>query len=211
MERDGIASYYLMLRWVATSDGKWADAAERVIDGWSGTLTGFSGHDQMLAIGLYGGHLAQAAELLAYAKPDWPLKSRAQVPAPRLSAPRLRPAACSLCPRPAPFFSVPLLPLPLSNPPAALLAGRLGTGRTVKHRALCGLPCWLTAAVGILHRDCSCKPCGPKPLKPPALTHALHGRAAQRMFLEVIHPGCDQFCGRSSAGWPMSLARLSFS
>lgn len=78
MERDGIASYYLMLRWIATSDAKWADAAEAVIDAWSGTLGGFSGHDQMLAVGLYGGHLAQAAELLAYAKPGWALKARAQ-------------------------------------------------------------------------------------------------------------------------------------
>ena len=55
----------------------------------------------MLAIGLYGGHMAQAAELLAYAKPGWPLKSR-----------------------------------------------------------------------------------------------------AQQMFREVMHPGCDQFCGRSNGGWP---------
>ena len=44
----------------------------------SGRLNGFSGHDQMLAVGLYGGHLAQAAELLAYAKPSWALKGRAQ-------------------------------------------------------------------------------------------------------------------------------------
>ena len=55
----------------------------------------------MLAVGLYGGHLAQAAELLAYANPTWPLKAR-----------------------------------------------------------------------------------------------------AQRMFLEVIHPGCSEFCGRSNSGWP---------
>jgi hypothetical protein len=78
MERDGIASYYEMLRWVATNDLKWADAAERIIDAWSAKLEGFAGHDQMLAIGLYGGHMAQAAELLAYAKPDWKLKAQAQ-------------------------------------------------------------------------------------------------------------------------------------
>ena len=78
LERDGIASYYLMLRWIATSDTAWADAAERVLDAWSGKLTAFAGHDQMLAVGLYGGYLAQAAELLAYAKPSWPLKARAQ-------------------------------------------------------------------------------------------------------------------------------------
>ena len=101
MERDGIASYYLMLRWIVSNDTTWADAAERILDAWSGKLTGFSGHDQMLAIGLYGGHMAQAAELLAYAKP-WPLKER-----------------------------------------------------------------------------------------------------AQQMFKNVIHPGCDKFCGRSSSGWPM--------
>ena len=75
MERDGMAVYYLMLRWVASNDIAWADAAERVLDAWSGQLTGFAGHDQMLAIGLYGGHMAQAAELLAYAKPSWPLKA----------------------------------------------------------------------------------------------------------------------------------------
>ena len=50
MERDGMASYYEMLRWVATNDNKWADAAERIIDAWSGQLEGFSGHDQMLGI-----------------------------------------------------------------------------------------------------------------------------------------------------------------
>lgn len=90
-----------MLRWVASNNISWASAAENVIDAWSGKLTGFTGHDQMLAIGLYGGHMAQAAELLAYAKPHWPLKAR-----------------------------------------------------------------------------------------------------AQQMFLDVIHPGCNYFCGRSNAGWP---------
>jgi hypothetical protein len=91
MERDGIAAYYLMLRWVATGDAAWADAAMRVLDAWSESLTGFAGHDQMLAVGLYGGHMAQAAELLAHAKPGnggsgggddggdgWALKGRAQ-------------------------------------------------------------------------------------------------------------------------------------
>ena len=67
-----------MLLWIVSNDTKWADAAERVLDAWSGTLTAFAGHDQMLAVGLYGRFLAQAAELLAYAKPDWPLKQRAQ-------------------------------------------------------------------------------------------------------------------------------------
>ena len=52
MERDGMAAYYLMLRWVATADITWADAAMRVLDAWSASLVGFAGHDQMLAVGL---------------------------------------------------------------------------------------------------------------------------------------------------------------
>lgn len=78
LEKDAMASYYLMMRWVATNDTEWATAAERIIDAWSENLVGFSGHDQMLAAGLYGGHMAQAAELLAFAKPGWPAKERAQ-------------------------------------------------------------------------------------------------------------------------------------
>ena len=54
MERDGIASYYQMLKWIVSNDSTYAKAAERIIDGWSGKLTAFAGHDQMLAIGLYG-------------------------------------------------------------------------------------------------------------------------------------------------------------
>ena len=39
---------------------------------WSGY------HPFLLAVGLYGGHMAQACELLAYAKPSWTQKARAQ-------------------------------------------------------------------------------------------------------------------------------------
>ena len=77
-ERDGINAYYLMVKWIATSNASYADAAETVIDAWSAELTGFAGHDQMLAAGIYGSHMAQAAELLAFAKPGWPGKARAQ-------------------------------------------------------------------------------------------------------------------------------------
>ena len=75
---DCVAAYYAMMKWIVTRNEKWTAAAERIIDAWSGQLQGFGGWDQMLAAGLYGGHLAQAAELLAHAKPDWPLKRRAQ-------------------------------------------------------------------------------------------------------------------------------------
>jgi hypothetical protein len=71
MERDGIAAYYLMLRWIATNDtahaeahsplhapsravssiGTMLEAAERVLDAWSGKLTAFAGrrHSPMCA------------------------------------------------------------------------------------------------------------------------------------------------------------------
>lgn len=76
--KDCLAAYYSMIKWAVTQDLTWATAAERIIDAWSANLQGFGGWDQMLAAGLYGGHLAQAAELLAHAKPDWPHKQRAK-------------------------------------------------------------------------------------------------------------------------------------
>jgi hypothetical protein len=76
--QDAIAAYYLMLRWVVTEDQGASLAAMRIIDAWSATLKGFAGHDQMLAAGIYGSHLAQAAELLATAEPEWPHRSRAE-------------------------------------------------------------------------------------------------------------------------------------
>jgi len=78
LERDSIAAYYLMVRWMATGNETYAATAETILDAWSGTLTGFGGHDQMLAAGIYGSHLAQAAELLAHARPAWPLRARAE-------------------------------------------------------------------------------------------------------------------------------------
>lgn len=75
---DSIAAYYLMVRWIATSDVSHVTATIRIIDAWSATLEGFGGHDQMLAAGIYGSHLAQAAELASYANPSWEQKARAQ-------------------------------------------------------------------------------------------------------------------------------------
>jgi hypothetical protein len=75
---DAMAAYYLMLRWVATGEQSWADAAERVVDAWSAQLVNVTGRDQMLAAGIYGSHFAQACELLAFANPSWPGKARAQ-------------------------------------------------------------------------------------------------------------------------------------
>ena len=79
LERDSMAAYYLMLRWIASGgDVQWSAAAARIVDAWSSTLVNFTGHDQMLAAGIYGSHFAQAAELVAAADPAWQGKKRAQ-------------------------------------------------------------------------------------------------------------------------------------
>ncbi len=71
-------AYTLMVKWIATGDIGYANAAIRIIDGWSSTLTTITGFDAILAAAIYGNKFAQAAELAAYAVPDWPNKSRAQ-------------------------------------------------------------------------------------------------------------------------------------
>ena len=55
----------------------------------------FAGFAQMLAAGIYGGHMAQAAELLAFAKPSWPFKARAQ----RMFLDIIHPACSLFCGR----------------------------------------------------------------------------------------------------------------
>lgn len=131
-EQDAINAYYLMVKWIATSNTSYADTAEAVIDAWSASLRGFAGHDQMLAAGIYGSHMAQAAELLAHAKPTWALKARAQ----RM----FREAAAAPC-------------------HDVITAAQHAEASTL---------CWCDAGAR-----------------------------------QVIHPVCDQFCGRSSSGPPM--------
>ena len=81
LEVDSIAAYFAMLRWIVTNNTAWSDTAARIIDGWSGTFTKFSGPGPMLTAGIAGSHMAQAAELLAHARSlqpgGWSLKSRA--------------------------------------------------------------------------------------------------------------------------------------
>ena len=49
----------------------------RIIDAWSGKFTRLEGGGQMLTAGIAGSHMAQAAELLAYAEPGWVMRHRA--------------------------------------------------------------------------------------------------------------------------------------
>lgn len=62
---DAAAAYALALRWKITGDDSYAQAAVRILDAWSSTLTGLDGSsDKFLASGIYGYQLANAAEIL---------------------------------------------------------------------------------------------------------------------------------------------------
>ena len=63
--RDAAAAYALAVRWKVTGDTQFGDAAARILNAWSSTMTEISGNsDKYLASGLYGYQLANAAELL---------------------------------------------------------------------------------------------------------------------------------------------------
>jgi hypothetical protein len=78
LQSDASNAYTLMIKWIATDDPQYGDAAIRVIDAWSQMLTSIGGKDARLAAGIYGNKFAEAAELAAYYKPNWPNKARAQ-------------------------------------------------------------------------------------------------------------------------------------
>jgi len=71
-------AFTLMIKWIATNDSRFGDAAIRVIDGWSAVIKKIIGHDARLAAGIYGNKFAQAAELATYYNPNWINKKRAQ-------------------------------------------------------------------------------------------------------------------------------------
>ncbi|KUL83135.1 hypothetical protein ZTR_11009 [Talaromyces verruculosus] len=59
------AAYVLSLLWAITGNGTWGDAAVRILDAWSSTLTLISGDtDLYLAAGIYGYEFAQSAEIM---------------------------------------------------------------------------------------------------------------------------------------------------
>jgi len=62
---DVAAAYALALRWKITDDTTYADAAAKILNAWSSTLTLISGStDADLAAGIYGYEIANAAEIL---------------------------------------------------------------------------------------------------------------------------------------------------
>jgi hypothetical protein len=78
LQHDSTHAFTLMIKWIATNDSRFGDAAIRVIDGWSEKIKKISGRDAKLAAGIYGNKLAQAAELASHFNPNWINKKRAQ-------------------------------------------------------------------------------------------------------------------------------------
>ncbi|MFE7269826.1 alginate lyase family protein [Streptomyces sp. NPDC057623] len=63
--KDIHSAYQNALRWHVTGESAHADAAVRILNAWSGTLTSVQGSaDRFLAAGLYGYQFANAAELV---------------------------------------------------------------------------------------------------------------------------------------------------
>ena len=70
--------WILAVKWVATGTPGYATALCGAIDDYSALLTTMDGNNGSLRAGIYGGKLAEAAEICAYANPAWPNKARAQ-------------------------------------------------------------------------------------------------------------------------------------
>ena len=66
LSRQGHVSYQLAMKWVATGDQKYADAAIGVIDQWVKTVRRFNVEGPTLTLSTGAGHMAQAAEILAH-------------------------------------------------------------------------------------------------------------------------------------------------
>jgi hypothetical protein len=78
LQGDVQGAWDLAIKWVATGNQAYATALCGVIDGWSAVLTTMNGNNGSLRAGIYGGKLAESAEICAYANPSWPNKARAQ-------------------------------------------------------------------------------------------------------------------------------------
>ena len=66
LAKQGHASYLLTMKWVATGDQKYADAAIGLIDQWVETVDSFDVEGPTLTLSTAAGHMAQAAEILAH-------------------------------------------------------------------------------------------------------------------------------------------------
>lgn len=74
---DALAAYADALMWSVTGDGRYAEKAIQLMDAWSGTLKGHSGHNAPLQTGWSGVGWSRAAELIKHTYPGgWPKAAR---------------------------------------------------------------------------------------------------------------------------------------
>lgn len=71
LQNSSSAALMLAIEWSITGDRAYADAALRILNGWSGSLTSIQGRDAQLAASLYGYKLLNAAEIMRYSDAGW--------------------------------------------------------------------------------------------------------------------------------------------
>jgi hypothetical protein len=75
---DMSAAYYNAIAWEVSGDPAYAQKAAEIIDAWSSTCKQITGSDAILASGIYGYKVANAAEILRATYPAWPPESIAR-------------------------------------------------------------------------------------------------------------------------------------
>lgn len=71
LANDMTAAYYQAIAWYVTGDKVYAQNAVRIMNGWSSTCKKITGSDAMLAAGIYGYKIANAAEIIRYTYKGW--------------------------------------------------------------------------------------------------------------------------------------------
>ncbi len=78
LANDMTAAYYEAIAWVVTGDATHARRSAAIIDAWDSTCTQITGSDAILASGIYGYKVANAAEILRATYPAWPRENIAR-------------------------------------------------------------------------------------------------------------------------------------
>ncbi|MDG0798319.1 alginate lyase family protein [Pectobacterium punjabense] len=71
LQNSASAALSLAIEWAVTKNPAYANAAIKILNGWSTTLTAIKGNDAQLAASLYGYKLLNAAEILHYSGSGW--------------------------------------------------------------------------------------------------------------------------------------------
>ncbi|MBT9182969.1 alginate lyase family protein [Pectobacterium punjabense] len=71
LQNSASAALSLAIEWAVTKNPAYANAAIKILNGWSTTLTAIKGNDAQLVASLYGYKLLNAAEILRYSGSGW--------------------------------------------------------------------------------------------------------------------------------------------